>query len=198
MSEITSIFGEIYVHTCTDNGRSYVGQTTAGVPHRWCDQVKITRWPRNPGYRYPLSNAIRKYGKAAFEHQVLSVAQSKDELDNLEKIWIILLQARRPNGYNLAAGGEGNPGLSHTAESIAKMKANRTGKAVGNQNAAGSVRTPEFRLNVSSKLKGKKFSAEHNEKIRLARTGVKRPDVAAANNRRWAAVRAARAVQHGS
>ena len=58
--------------------------------------------------------------------------------------------------------------------------------------------TAENKIQDSLRLKGKKFSAEHNEKIRQARTGVPRPDVTAWNNRRWAAIRAAKAATHGA
>lgn len=196
MAQSSNFVGEVYVHTCLVNEKSYVGQTTQGVQKRWNDHVRHSRIAGSPDFRYPISRAIRKYGANAFQTQTVSRAQSKAELDNLEKIWIILLQTQE-NGYNITGGGEGHP-MPHTPESCAKISANRTGKALGNKNAAGSVRTPEFKLNASLKMKGKKFSLEHNEKIRKARIGIKRPDVTAWNNRRWAAVRAAKAVQYGS
>ena len=198
MAQNPNFFGEVYVHTCIPNGKSYVGQTTVGVSRRWCDQVKITRWPKHVGHNYPLSRAIRKCGKNAFEHQVLAVAHSKAELDNLEKVWIISLQTRKPNGYNITAGGEGNFGLTHTEATKAKISQNRQGKGLGNTNALGTIRSAENKIQDSLRLKGKKFSAEHNEKIRQARTGVPRPDVTAWNNRRWAAIRAAKAATHGA
>jgi group I intron endonuclease len=184
-----NFFGEVYVHTCLPNGKSYVGQTTAGVPSRWRDQVKITRWTRNAGYEYPLSHAIRKYGKDAFEHQVLATASSKEELDNLERLWIWALRTCE-DGYNLARGGEGNPGLAHTPESKKKISQNRKGKGIGNRNAAGTVRSEENRRKDSLRLQGKTYSVTHRENIRRARAGIKRPDVTAANLRRWAAIRA--------
>lgn len=180
----TPFTGEIYLHWNPITDRGYVGQTINGVSNRWRDQVKVTRWPHHGGYRYPLSRAIRKHGKEVFEHQVLSVSHTKTALDNLEKVWIILLQTRE-QGYNLATGGEGNPGLNHTAIAKAKMSKNRKGKALGNRNAVGHRCSVAHKQAISQKLTGKKFSAEHNEKIRQARTGVKRPDVVAANLRRW-------------
>jgi len=197
MSESTPIFGEVYVHTCTVNGKSYVGQTTVGVSKRWAEHVRHSRLAKCADFRYPFSRAVRKYSPESFESQVLAVASSKAELDNLEKIWILLLQTRE-TGYNLGTGGEGNPGLSHTAKTKAKISQNRAGKGLGNKNAVGTVRSEEQKKKDRLQNIGKKFSAEHNDRIRIARTGVKRPDVTAANNRRWAAVRAAKAVQHGS
>jgi group I intron endonuclease len=184
MNDAPLVFGEVYVHTCTANEKSYVGQTTQGMAKRWREHVRHSRSPKCVDFRYPFARAIRKYGPEAFEHQILAIARSKAELDNLEKVWIILLNTRE-NGYNLGAGGEGNPGLSHTEESKAKISKNRKGKNLGNRNAAGTVQTPAMRQRKSEANMGCVFSQEHNEKIRRARTGVKRPDVTAWNNRRW-------------
>jgi group I intron endonuclease len=188
------IFGEVYVAT-SPSDKSYVGQTTQGSVKRWKDHVRHSRLANHPDFRYPFACALRKHGADAFQTQVLSIARNKEELDNLEKIWIILLNTREA-GYNITAGGEGHP-MPHTPESIAKMSANRKGKCMGNKNAA-VARTPEFKAHVSLIHRGRKKPEGFGEKIRQARTGVKRPDVTAANNRRWAAVRAAKAVQHGS
>jgi group I intron endonuclease len=186
MSETKSFVGYVYLHT-SPSGKSYVGQTRGKLVNRWCDQVKITRWPRHAGYRYPLSRAIRKYGSKAFEHQVLAVAKSKEELDNLERVWIILLQTRNPEyGYNITAGGEGNPGLKHSAAIRQKISRNRKGKAVGNTNAAGHVWTDEEKTRVSLALKGRKFSPEHIEKIHVQLRGRKNLRSVEINNRRWA------------
>ena len=168
-----------------------MGQTTAGVHPRWLDHLKSAHRVKSPIYNTAFSRAIRKHGSDVFESQVLSVAQTKQELDNLEKVWIILLQTHAPNGYNLSAGGEGNPGLHHTKESKEKISRNRKGKNLGNTTAS-RVWSDAQKHHMSEITQGRKFSAEHNEKIRVARTGVKRPDVTAANNKRWAAVRAAK------
>ena len=76
-------------------------------------------------------------------------------------------------------------GILHTDESKLKISQNRKGKNLGNCNAAGRVCSAEHKRAISQKLTGKKFSVEHNEKIRQARIGVPRPDVTAANRRRW-------------
>src|ERR1700721_37675 len=108
MSETAQFRGEVYVHTNIVNGKSYVGQTTQGVAARWEGHVKERR-------NRAFSRAIRKYGVDSFEHRVLVVARSQEQLDNLEKVWIILLQTKVPLGYNLTCGGEaGTRGYHHT------------------------------------------------------------------------------------
>ncbi len=96
----------VYLHTNLENGKVYVGQTQSKPEDRWnrhCyDATKGAR-----GCRL-FSEAIRKYGRDAFEQQILGSLQMQTEVDNLEKVWIILLQATDPQfGYNLQAGGSG-------------------------------------------------------------------------------------------
>lgn len=185
MNSIAPFRGEVYFHYNPVSQKGYVGQTIVGVVSRWKDHVKHAYLPKSAGFLYPFARAIRKYGPDAFEHQVLSSAHSRAELDNLEKIWIILLQSRE-SGYNLATGGEGNPGLKHTAEAKAKMSRNRTGKALGLTFNRGRNASAETCYKRGASNRGKKFSAEHKEKIRQTRIGVPRPDVTAWNNLRWA------------
>lgn len=100
---------------------------------------------------------------------------------------LISLFGRVPNGLlrNLTDGGEGPAGLIHRADSIQRMRTNRRGKALGNKNAAGTTQSQESNLSRSEKLKGRVIFAETREKIRKARLGVPRPDISAANYRRW-------------
>lgn len=93
--------GVVYVHTNKVNGKVYVGQT-------WQNPEKRFRSGR--GYSRTkharFSNAIHKYGWDGFDHQVLTTASTQEELDNLEKVWIIALQATdREHGYNSTSGG---------------------------------------------------------------------------------------------
>ena len=192
-------FGEIYLHLNTANGRGYVGQTTQGAETRWKEQVRHARLLSCADYKYPLSRAIRKYGAAGFNHQILSDAQSKAELNNLERVWIILLGTRKPNGYNLAKGGEGNPGLKHTDAAKEKIAAGHRGRPLSAEHrAALSLAGKGNPKHGGGVPKGHVWSAERNEKLRQAITGKKRPDLTARNLKRWVDFRATKAVQHGA
>jgi len=161
---LTPFFGEIYVHTNVLNGKSYVGQTTAGMLARWKDHVKHSRLPKHAGFRYPFARAIRKYGPEAFEHQILSIARTKVELDNLERIWIILLQTREI-GYNITAGGDGNLGLRHGATALAKMSEAK----LGNKHCVGRQVSDETRVKLGSGNRGKKRGPYSIERMAAAR-----------------------------
>jgi group I intron endonuclease len=189
----TPVFGEIYVHICTANGKSYVGQTTAGVSRRWGKHLTAARLPHHPGYNSLIAKAIRKYGAAAFEHQTLSVARSAQELDNLEKVWIILLQTKPPLGYNLQAGGS-----LWTPERLARMSARKrefspagraalvcngqtrrgckqSPEAIAKTAAAnrGRVKSPAERAKLSTSLQGHILSAATRAKISASTLGRK-------------------------
>jgi group I intron endonuclease len=140
-----SIFGEVYFHFCPASGKGYVGQTTVGMEERWRLHLRSARSALTPGYRTLICRAIRKYGSDGFEHQVLSHACSQTELDNLEKVWIILLQTKAPTGYNLAAGGYA---------------------------AAGHVVSPEVRAHLSAAAKVQWATPGFREKYAASRAGL--------------------------
>lgn len=89
--------GCIYFHINKTSGKVYVGQSR-NVKDRW-----RSRYKEQP-YFY---NAINKYGWNGFDHIiVVDGVGSQTELNNLEKLWIILLRSTDPYfGYNLIPGG---------------------------------------------------------------------------------------------
>lgn len=102
----------LYLITNTTNERYYVGKTTGYLCRRWSSHKYAARKNRS-GYLY---NAMRKCGIENFIIQEISSQKDNEKLSNLEKVWIILLQANDRNyGYNLTTGGEGTQGFSHVA-----------------------------------------------------------------------------------
>jgi group I intron endonuclease len=148
-------FGEIYVHTNLLNGKSYVGQTSRSMSERWAEHIKERR-------NRAFSNALRKYGTSNFLSQVVSTASLQAELDSLERVWVILLQTKTPNGYNLTCGGEaGTLGYRHTPEALLRI-ANAS---------AGRIMSPESRAKLSAAKKGVKRSPEAIEASAAAKRG---------------------------
>lgn len=152
------------MHTCTANEKSYVGQTTQGVGKRWKEHVRHSRLTKCADFRYPFARAIRKHGPEAFESRVLSVAQTKEELDNLERIWIILLQTRKLNGYNLTAGGEG--GFGHVVSDASKAAMSMAKR--GNLFCVGRECSSITRAKMSETIKGRILPPEWRAKIAAA------------------------------
>lgn len=164
-----------------------MGQTTKGMSSRWDLHIHCAHSPKTQAYRGLIAKAIRKYGPEEFEHQVLSIARSQAELDNLEKVWIILLQTKAPKGYNLADGGYAAAGHVVTPEvravlsTAAKLQWQNpeflqkveNGLYVNNGNL--SPEYEEKRLaNLRLALCGKKQSAETIAKRSAKTTGMKR------------------------
>jgi group I intron endonuclease len=90
------------------NGKVYVGKTVQPVADRWSVHKSDARIGTS-GY---LQNAIRKHGPAAFDVEVLCIADSEDQLNFMEKFFIALYRSnQREFGYNLTAGGDGVSGL---------------------------------------------------------------------------------------
>lgn len=97
----------IYLITNLVNGKQYVGQSI-GIAHRWVQH-------KNSKEDYPISKAIRKYGKDNFKFEIIENCLPKD-LDEKEKYYIKKYNTVIPNGYNITYGG--NQGLKYDYEAI--------------------------------------------------------------------------------
>ena len=145
-------FGVIYLIWNIINGKMYVGQTV---------NLRSRIIAHNCGDQY-VDRAIRKYGRENFRCFVIKNCASKAEMDTWEKFFIILLNTKKPNGYNLTDGGEGIVGLKHTPEHNAKI-------GIANK---GKRRTPEQCANISAGRMGISLSPEHCAHIGNTLRGV--------------------------
>jgi group I intron endonuclease len=93
----------------------YVGQTTQSLHDRWRQHRKPCIARRHGIF----PKAVQKYGKDNFDVQCVSVASNKKQLDNLEKLWVILLRSSdHLFGYNRTFGGDGS--LTEDARQLMK------------------------------------------------------------------------------
>jgi hypothetical protein len=94
----------IYCHTHVATGRRYIGLTRMTMMKRWNRHVYDATRRQGPGY---FPNAIRKYGKDAFEHFEFPVRYSTlDEANRAEAFAIEFFCTRDPAfGFNIAKGG---------------------------------------------------------------------------------------------
>ena len=72
-----------------------------------------------------LKNAIEKYGKNAFECEIIDTCNSAKELNEKEAFYIEQFNSLAPNGYNLMTGGA-TP--QHSQLTRKKMSQTRKGK----------------------------------------------------------------------
>ena len=140
----------VYKHT-SPKGLVYIGITMKNPQHRW-----------NNGNGYKPNkhffNAILKYGWDNFKHEIIATGLSKETACELEKALIAEYDSTNPlKGYNRSIGGDcGSLGVKYSPEEIARIRSGR--------------------VYTSSWAKGKKFTAEHIEKIRIANTGKQHTD----------------------
>jgi group I intron endonuclease len=156
------VSAQLYTITRRETGEQYVGITSQKKGARWAQhksQAKLGRVSH-------LSNALRKYGVDAFDYLEVAAFETYEQAQLAEMTSITFAQPV----YNITAGGEGAPGLQHTAAARAKMSAAR----VGNQNSLGCKPGAETRAKLSAAKKGVPKSPEHRAAIGAAHVGMKR------------------------
>ena len=99
----------VYCHIHRATGRRYVGLTKKTWRKRWNQHVYTASKLAKKGWSH-FANAIRKYGKDAFDHEVLEVCDTLDEANAAEEKWIEHFDSRNPEkGFNLKRGGDHLP-----------------------------------------------------------------------------------------
>lgn len=109
--------------------------------------------------------AIKKYGIENFEFNILEECDIS-ELDNLEELYISMLDTIAPNGYNLNSGGNANKVMSE--ETRKKMSERQLGEK---NHMYGKSMSDETKEKLSKALKGRIITDEWKEKITIANTG---------------------------
>ena len=110
----------VYKHT-TPSGKVYIGITSKPVNDRW---LNGRGYVRNDHFW----RAIKKYGWANINHEILETALSREEAANAEKRYIKEFRSNEPQyGYNMTDGGE--KGARHTEQSRKKLSASKMGKS---------------------------------------------------------------------
>ena len=160
----------IYLVTNQVNGKYYVGQTTTTIAARWrmhkCHARLLSR--RLYGHLPP---AIRKHGAEAFLIETLATTDSIEKLNDLEQLWILVLDAQNPRvGYNCDGGGRNR---LVSAETRAKMSAafrGRTVSAATRAKLSNRVVSAETRAKCGAFFRGRPLTPEHRAKV--GRPGV--------------------------
>lgn len=109
------------------NSKLYIGQTTKSLEER----INGHHASMIGGQDTHLYRAMRKYGWDKFHFEIVSRANSQDELNYLEEYYIRELDTIR-NGYNMAPGGSKNVMYSPivAAKHDAKMRTDSVRKKI--------------------------------------------------------------------
>ena len=142
------MYGYIYVTTNKITGSLYVGKHKAAK--------------YDPSY-FGSGDCIRKeleqYDLTAFENKVLAIADSKDELNKLEKEWIVKIHNAFPDKCtNYATGGDGGNVYAYAPPEVVKEFIEKMTE-INRQRCS----TPEFKANQAKNMRIRYQDAEARE-----------------------------------
>ena len=137
-----TIVWTIYCHTHVESGRRYIGLTKKTMKQRWNQHILNAKSKTGKGCQH-FWNAIKKYGKDAFSHQVLSVSLTVEEGNWFEKFWILMFDTTDvEKGFNLSKGG------NHTPHPVKKdYWSDPDYRAAASFRSKKLWRNPSFRIN---------------------------------------------------
>ena len=168
----------VYVHTCTANGKRYVGCTTRVKPE--------LRWREGNGYQCNkyFYRAIQKYGWNTFKHEAWELT-CKSEMYYAEKYLIAYYHTTESEfGYNHTAGGPLGSKKTGPRKPISEETRERMRIAALKRSS-----DPEYRKKLSKANRKKWTDPEYRRKLFEARKGQIRSEesrqrIAEANRRK--------------
>jgi hypothetical protein len=124
-------------------------------------------------------NAIRKYGKEAFAHEILEKCSTLELANRAEIRWIEHYKTRNPLfGFNLARGGSSKPIVGRNPWDRPDYRAKclpgliaRTHTPQARANNRAAIHSPEVRAKISSIFVGR---APHQSTLQAARVASRR------------------------
>ncbi len=166
----------VYCHIHVESGRRYVGLTKKRMLQRWNEHVWNAGAKRGKGCRH-FWNAIRKYGKDAFFHEILEVCGTLEEANTAEEKWILHFDTRNPDfGFNLARGGSHTPHPVKNPWDRPEYRAANAGKNTihllkpdSRAKQLESLRSDDSKRKRSALTKASLASSETREKRRVMR-----------------------------
>lgn len=134
------------------NGKIYIGQTTQDIHTRFIQHKSAAK--RNIS-RTVLALAINKYGSENFYIEVIDTANSLDDLNQKEKMWIEKENSYSPKGYNLHPGGDNHKLPEESLEKMRKTKLLNSSKGGSKSQYKGvSFNKKNKKYKVSSSIFG--------------------------------------------
>lgn len=153
----------VYLIRNKDNFKCYVGKTKFSLLSRWKQHLLSV----DKESKYHLHRAIRKDGQEIFEKEILNVVATKEEMNQLETLWIITLRTFDPDyGYNMTFGGEGG---EFTDEVKRRIGENSRKHLLGTKHPEAGRKLAETWRIQGHPYSGKKLSEKRCEAIRTTR-----------------------------
>lgn len=149
----------IYLITNQVNGKNYIGQ-------RKCPKNKFPETDiKYMGSGYRLQFAQEKYGIENFSKEILAVAETQENIDILERVFIALYRQAGKAEYNVCDGGQ-----IRFSGKFAESRNNKI--SVHNSRYwLGKKRSVETCIKLSKANKGKHLSEETKQKMSISMKG---------------------------
>lgn len=173
----------IYLITNQTNGRYYVGQTGRSLNTRLRGHLYDAHSVKRP-LRMPLHRAMAEQPASDFTIAPVAECATKEEANEREKLFIIVLRATDPEiGYNVHPGGNGGCGFAPRFSSDSRRRMSQSAKERCARNptthcAHGHEFTPENTILRKGKNGGTKkrcrICTEAREKNRAAQRKAER------------------------
>jgi group I intron endonuclease len=151
---------DVYLITCSANGKQYVGSTVNGWEERWRGHKSCMKNGRsNPA----MQNSFNAYGMDAFSCRLLeTVDEGLERLVEREQYWIEELNTMAPVGFNCRdAGNQGS------LTDAAKSRVSESLKQYYTENSMSD----ETKQKISDALSGRQRPEEVRRKISEAHQG---------------------------
>ena len=157
----------VYKHT-SPSGKVYIGITHQKPEYRWRD---------GKGYKNNAHfwNAIKKYGRDNFTHEVLRAGLTQSEAEQYETELVAAYgSSEKERGYNIALGG-------HALSEESRKKIGDTRRERGIKPWHTGKHLPkEMRDKISAKARGNQWhtvwTEEEKERLRQKRLGANNPN----------------------
>lgn len=155
----------VYLISNNVNGKCYVGSTVHLDQRR---REHFSRLANNKHINAHLQNAYNKYGREAFDFEILETIDIddniKDKLLKREQFWIDNLKPE----YNILLVAGSNLGYRHTEETKKKISESTTGVKKSEEHAkhiregqSGRVLTEEHKAKLSEAARHRKSPSNH-------------------------------------
>ena len=147
----TTIYG---IQDPTNDQLRYVGKTSVGLGRRLDKHIAPCKLKKGSHCQNWLKGLVAQ----GIRPEIFEIETVDGNGNDAERFWISYFRYIGADLTNIAAGGEGAPGVKVSAETRAKLS-----KAL-----TGSVHSAETRKKMSESLKGRVFSPESRQKLRVA------------------------------
>jgi hypothetical protein len=162
----------VYCHTHIESGRRYIGLTKKTMMFRWNQHLSNAMHKHGKGCAH-FWNAIRKYGKEAFAHEILETCTSLKDANTAEQKWIDFHDTRNPEkGFNLARGGEHVPHPFNNPWNRPEYRAKQAARII----KVDQLHTPEVRAATKATLNTLESKMKRSA---IMKTSHARPEVIA-------------------